>query len=392
MAFIIDSQHSMMFGHSLVLHAQEVNLAAPCKEDVWAATTPLDWQRAMQRHSTPGDEIGFLEILKTFMNEPSAAKEKVSLDPFGSFIALHGLISVKWHLQQKATNVGITLPNVYLIISGVPTSNQSGTASPTRTLRGRDYWKYSVERALHAWRTNMQGHYTGMTSTVKFNRSSLTLFRIANITLHTSIIDLQVLAGMGKIMGKPIKAPQTYHILIRMTTTWAGSDGAVKAVTHALKLLSETLFSSPVYLPSRMHANNDPNFGQLQRADYALDGILHGKWCLYLATLTLWAWGAVISGPGSREGSTMNGMVSYGQGVKGEDGETYTSHSYSDDDEQTAWAHAQGYLKTMVAAAHEKGGLVVTPARTETRGLVIVIRNLLANERWELRTFSCESG
>ena len=105
LAFIIDSQHSMMFGHSIVLHAQEVNLKPPCKEEVWAASSPRDWQIAMQRHD--GEEIGFLEILKTFMNEPATAKDKVSLDPFGSFIALHGLISVKWHLQQSALNVGM---------------------------------------------------------------------------------------------------------------------------------------------------------------------------------------------------------------------------------------------------------------------------------------------
>jgi Fungal specific transcription factor domain len=109
LAFIIDSQHSMMFGHSLVLHAQELNLNPPCKEDVWAAGSPMEWQRAMQRQSVVeqnADQLGFIEILKIFMNEPHTAKEKISLDPFGSFIALHGLISVKWHLQQKALGMG----------------------------------------------------------------------------------------------------------------------------------------------------------------------------------------------------------------------------------------------------------------------------------------------
>jgi Fungal specific transcription factor domain len=105
LAFIIDSQHSMMFGHSLVLHAQEINLQPPCKEDIWGATTALEWQRAMQRHKGE-TELTLVEILKTFTLEPSTAKEKVSLDPFGSFIVLHGLISVKWHYQQKALGIG----------------------------------------------------------------------------------------------------------------------------------------------------------------------------------------------------------------------------------------------------------------------------------------------
>jgi len=95
----------MIFGHSLVLHAQELNLKPPCKEDLWAAGTPTEWQRVMQRQHPDGqneEEPGFIEILKMFMNDPAAAKEKVQLDPFGSFIVLHGLCSIKWHLQQKA--------------------------------------------------------------------------------------------------------------------------------------------------------------------------------------------------------------------------------------------------------------------------------------------------
>lgn len=101
----------MMFGHSLVLHAQELNLKPPCKEDVWAAGSPTEWQRAMQRQKAAdqlSEHPGFIDILKIFMNEPHTAKEKISLDPFGSFISLHGLISVKWHLQQKALGMGNT--------------------------------------------------------------------------------------------------------------------------------------------------------------------------------------------------------------------------------------------------------------------------------------------
>jgi hypothetical protein len=112
LAFIVDSQHSMMFGHSLVLHAQELNLKPPCKEDVWAAGSPMEWHRAIQRQKAVEQNVeqpGFIEILKIFMNEPHTVKEKISLDPFGSFIGLHGLISVKWHLQQKALGMGNTL-------------------------------------------------------------------------------------------------------------------------------------------------------------------------------------------------------------------------------------------------------------------------------------------
>jgi len=103
LAFIMDSQHAMMFGHAAVLSAHELNLHFPCKEDLWAAGTAVEWQRERQRQQEDMEGVlGFTETLKICMNEPNLAREKINLDPFGSFILLHGLICISWHLQQKA--------------------------------------------------------------------------------------------------------------------------------------------------------------------------------------------------------------------------------------------------------------------------------------------------
>lgn len=234
----------------------------------------------------------------------------------------------------------------------------------------------------------MQGTHTAHPSTVKFNRSSMTLYRIANVTLHTSILDLQILAGLPRLMGKRVTEDTSFNVIVRLSTAWAGSEGAAKAVQHALKLLNETLFSKagPDYLASRSQRlrSGDGSYGPL-RQDYALDGVLHGKWCLYLATLTLWAWGIVTSNDVSREGSVaMNGMSNYSSGIKMEEAD-YNFGSYLETDENTAWRHAQFYLRSMALAATERNSLSTCPARTETRGLVITIRNMLSIERWELR-------
>jgi hypothetical protein len=235
----------------------------------------------------------------------------------------------------------------------------------------------------------MQGAYTANPSTVKFNRSSMTLYRIANVTLHTSILDLQILAGLPRLMGKPVKEETSVHVLLRLSTSWAGSEGAAKSVQHALKLLNETLFSKsgPDYLTSRQQrlGTSDGSYSHYQRMDYALDGVLHGKWCLYLATLTLWAWGIVTSNNPSREGSVgMNGMGAYGSGIKVEDGDNYNFNAYPETDEVTAWHHAHYYLKQMSIASQDRSSLATVATRTETRGLVITIRNMLLHERWEL--------
>lgn len=239
-----------------------------------------------------------------------------------------------------------------------------------------------MERALNAWRAcSLQGSYTANPSTVKFNRSSLILYRIANITLHTNILDLQILAGLSRLMGRPVKPEMALNVQVQMSAQWSQSDGAVKAVHHALKLLTETLFAKPNY--------QDESYNHhFQRMDYNLDGVLHGKWCLYLATLTLWAWGIVTSNNPSREGSvSLNGSTSFGGSVKMEDGEGYPLGPIANDDQASAWKHAQAYLRAMMNAAPEKNGLATVSARTETRGLVIIIRHLLKDERWDLRIF-----
>lgn len=112
LAFIIDSQHSMIFGHSLVLHARELNLKLPYKEDVWDAGSADAWQRAIQCHYPQGliTEPEFMDILRIFTDQPSQAKDTVlTPDPFTASIILHGLINVKWHQQRNAFGIGTFL-------------------------------------------------------------------------------------------------------------------------------------------------------------------------------------------------------------------------------------------------------------------------------------------
>jgi len=254
-----------------------------------------------------------------------------------------------------------------------------------------------IERALVAWKGCGQGQFTALPSIVKYTRSSLALYRIAHITLHTSILDLQILAGLSKLMGKLVRKEREISTQLRMCSDWATSEGALKAVSHALKLLSETLFSSKDgqdFILSRAFGNQDMTYGHHQRMDYALDGILHGKWCLYLATLTLWAWGVVGPQSLAQEGaSSMNGMGGYTSGFKTEDYDNLFP-AFAENDHMSAWKHAQNYVTLMLQSVQERSttinlkGLINCPARAETRGLVLIIRNLLKNERWELRTTS----
>jgi hypothetical protein len=364
LAFIMDSQHAMIFGHSLILHAQEMNIVLPCKEDVWSSGSANEWQRAMIRNNSSdseNDQVKFIDIVKMFMNEPSSVREQIELDPFGSFILLHGLISVKWHLQHKANGSGI--PRLILLILGIGTNNQSRANSPQPRSGKEPNWKINVERGLNAWRSSIQGSFTAHSSTSKFNKASLVLYRIANITLNTNILDLQVLAGLSRLMGKPVKSPHCLWSLVRLSVSWAPSDGALKAVQHSLKLLQENLFIA-----------NDYQIRYSNQSKDNLQGILHGKWCLYLATLTLWAWGAVTTAdeypaeePTDSERALKNVEIP---------------------DVFACWLHAQQYLEAMLNVPQDQlKALRTIPQRADTRGLVGYMYNILISERWELCIF-----
>lgn len=107
----MDSQHAMMFGHALILSPQELALKPPCKEELWAAGSAAEWHRVKGRESE--EELAaaptFPEAIRVFVNDPVSAKDKVNLDPFGSYIVLHGIIALIWQYQQKSQlSIGIS--------------------------------------------------------------------------------------------------------------------------------------------------------------------------------------------------------------------------------------------------------------------------------------------
>ena len=162
------------------------------------------------------------------------------------------------------------------------------------------------------------------------------------------------------------------HSLLRLATSWAGSEGASKAVHHAVKLLLETLFPEN-NSRSRLLREGDPN----------LRGALHGRWCQYLATLTLWAWGAVTTDQ-SRENSLGD---QFGTSFKSED-DIYDETNLTIDNNEGALRQAKNYLNKM-SNTHTKQ-LRSCTERGETRGLVIVMLNAMKIERWQLRSLQSQ--
>ncbi|KAK3075202.1 hypothetical protein LTS18_014087, partial [Coniosporium uncinatum] len=100
-AFLMDSIHATMFGHSAVMVAHEMRLPLPCDESLWVATSGADVGRfEQQMHQQGIKPTTFLDGLKKTLNGQS-----VRTNSFGRTIIMAGLLSVSWHMNQRDLQV-----------------------------------------------------------------------------------------------------------------------------------------------------------------------------------------------------------------------------------------------------------------------------------------------
>jgi hypothetical protein len=102
-----------------------------------------------------------------------------------------------------------------------------------------------------------------------FTTANIAIYHAAHIILNVEIIDLQIYAGATHILGRPVLKVDKERSS-RNIKQWAkpGSTAAAKAAAHGAHLLRDGI-------------------RKLQNWDSG--NVFHYPWCLYLATLTCWA-------------------------------------------------------------------------------------------------------
>jgi len=285
-AFVIDSTHATMFGHSTVMVAHEMRLPLPCDEALWSATSSAETGRIeASLHANGVKPISFLEGLKRTLNG-----QEVRTNSFGRTILMAGLLSVSWHMNQRdlqVNSLGVTL-----------------------ALGGRDKWRGALTRAFDLWRQDFDRSLTRQTDTIPgpyvysekkeehvVFKSRTVLHHLAHMAMHVDIVDCQIFARAKRLLGRTIGQQDLNSAQRRMKDNWAPTARARDATFYALRFLCTVLLpedpSSTTLSGNHVFENSDPPFDYSARDDV----LLNRPWVMYFAALIVWSYGYALEGP-----------------------------------------------------------------------------------------------
>ena len=342
-AFVIDSTHATMFGHSTVMVAHEMRLPLPCDEALWSATNSAEVGRIeASLHSSGVKPISFLEGLKRTLNG-----QEVRTNSFGRTILMAGLLSVSWHMNQRDLQV-----------------NSLGVS---QALGGRDKWRGSLTRAFDLWKTdfdrslnrsadNIPGPYSyseKKEETVVF-QNRIVLHHLAHMAMHVDIVDCQIFARAKRLLGRTIGAQDLNSAQRRMKDNWAPTAKARDATWYALQFLCTVLLPEERGISNGPPGHEDPVFDYSARDDV----LLNRPWVMYFAALIVWSYAFALEGP--------------------------TTATVPDYDDQAGLVRDMRVYLRRLGGVHSPEDLKSMHGFNGCASMLMVLRNVFEKTRWEL--------
>lgn len=333
-AFIIDTTHATMFGHSAVMVAHEMRIPLPCDEQLWSARSGAEVYGLEQSLTAKGlKPVSFLEGLKRTLNGRS-----VRTNTFGRVAIMAGLLSVSWHMKMQDVRV-----------SSIGVGKKGSWAS--QLTQAFDHWKFNFDASLATTgNVNFQiwNHPNGLDVGNVFE-SRTVLHHLAHMAMHVDIIDCQILAGAKYLLGRTITVQEHAVVAKRMRESWAPSERARDATFYALRFLREVLTPEG----SGSTQQGPPGLCYSARDD----NLLNRPWMVYFATLIVWSYGYSLDGPMA--------PPSYKLGI------------------QYLLPDLQQFLKR-VGGVKSPEDLQNVKHRNHCLGLLLVLGEMFLNTRWEL--------
>ncbi|KJZ79141.1 hypothetical protein HIM_01292 [Hirsutella minnesotensis 3608] len=281
-AFVIDTTHATMFGHSGVMAAHELRLALPCDESLWRASSSAEVVRIESGLASQGIKpMSFLEGLRCTLGH-----QEVRTTSFGRAVLMAGLLSVTYHMHQRDLQVNI-------LGSGV-----------THALGMRDQWRSTLTCAYDSWKADFDkaleqsgpssDPYRHDAAKHEFNivfASRTVLYHLAHMATYADVVDCQMFARAKRLLGRTVGPQEFNGVQHRIKEIWAHSARARDATFHALKFLNSVLLPGT---DTEMSSQ-----GQYPDRPYEArsDVLMNRPWVLYFAALIVWCYGYALEGP-----------------------------------------------------------------------------------------------
>ena len=397
--FMWDTQHAVLFCQSLCMSAFELRLNFPCNQHVWEAEDARAWETAWWATTPPspvrGGETGhkmppqpfYLPTLRAYLT-PNGPPAPTELNLHGRVLVLHGLMSIFWDMQRRdQTSLGAS-------VGSVP-----GAAS----------WRQMISAAYGNWKRDFDSVCSAKLAQAQqqqqppdlaheisaYASSANAVYHAAQCLLRMEFLDIQIYAGARSILGRPVQQ-RDYLRSAQVVKAWAGAaasdlgddDGtpttdrsqtpstvaAIVASSSRNGLLHGSDAAGAVWHAARMIRDVVPD------ADSdAMASLFHVPWCLYLATLTCWAF---------YHASPRGGLVDTDLDDRDFDDDMHSSGEA--DADEMVWdsrAEMQTLISGMTASPDAPLRLVGTRhrktlARRRTNGLVWVMADTLTKVRW----------
>ncbi|KAF3480555.1 zinc finger protein zas1 [Arthroderma uncinatum] len=286
-AFVLDSAHATMFGHSVKMAAHEMRLPLPCDETLWSASCPAEVARVQINLNANGFKpTMFLDGLKKTLNG-----QTVRTNAFGRTIIMAGLLSVSWHMNQRDLQVNS------LGVSQVPGFRDKWRSS---MLRAFDNWKRDFDEALvEANPTNYppggyQQRQQNLFEEDVFAETRNVLHHLAHMASHVDVVDCQIFAGAARLLGRAITPRDFGCAREKMVDRWAGKESARDATFYALKFLSQVLLRNGGGRGDHSVGGSNMNVPEYSARE---DFIMSRPWVIYFAALVVWSYGFALDGP-----------------------------------------------------------------------------------------------
>lgn len=365
LCFMWDTQHAVLFCQSLCMSAFELRCTMPCDQNVWEAPDAVRWAASWREtsfSSTPAKATGplFLTTLKSYLTPAPRPAGHLTCAPniLSLVLVLHGIMSISWDMQRRdQTSLGV--------------SSTLGVSSWRHMLgRAYDAWKVDFDQYCHAATAGSE-EATCPAEWSSFHAAYSAIYHAAQTLLHIDFLDVQIYAGARNILGRPVQQ-RDYQRSSKIVKRWAMVDRGRAAIAayHAAAMLNtvvvgKTRSQTEVPEPETASAATDTN-------------LFHVPWCLYLATLTCWAFHhAKPSRRDRHEGS---------RGRREDD--TDLSGDESDASDDIVWdshKEMEALVKDMAGSGDADAAVKTVLAgqgRKGTNGLVWVVADVLSKVRW----------